>query len=180
MRTVLFLATLTLAAAAAPAQQPAPTPARPGAGEQKPPAGEEAPPPEQKVGEAPTVPTGQTASEAAAAVPDTGVIAKVNVQGNRRVESDAIRAAIPLKAGDTFDRDKLKAALLAVWRMGYFNDVKLDVSRAKPPLTGYVLTVLVSEKPAVRESSARSPPCARSSWRGTRSCPRTTSRTPSM
>src|SRR5467141_2172465 len=151
MRTVLFLATLSLAAAAAPAQQPAPTPAGPGAGEQKPPAGEEAAPPEQKVGEAPTVPTGQTATEAAAPVPDSGVIAKVNVQGNRRVESDAIRASIPLKAGDTFDRDKLKAALLAVWRMGYFNDVKLDVSRAKPPLTGYVLTVLVSEKPAVRE-----------------------------
>ena len=85
MRTVLFLATLTLAAAAAPAQQPAPTPARPGAGEQKPPAGEEATPPEQKVGEAPTVPAGQTAGEAAAAVPDTGVITKVNVQGNRRV-----------------------------------------------------------------------------------------------
>jgi len=119
MRTVLFLATLTLAAAAAPAQQPAPTPARPGAGEQKPPAGEEAPPPEQKVGEAPTVPTGQTASEAAAAVPDTGVIAKVNVQGNRRVESDAIRAAIPLKAGDTFDRDKLKALLDQVSEGGY-------------------------------------------------------------
>src|SRR5712664_3533795 len=151
MRTVLFLATLTLAAAAVHAQQPAPTPARPGAGEQKPAAGEEAPPPDQKVGEAPTVPTGQTATEAAAPVPDSGVIAKVNVQGNRRVESDAIRASIPLKAGDTFDRDKLKAALLAVWRMGYFNDVKLDVSRAKPPLTGYVLTVLVSEKPAVRE-----------------------------
>src|SRR5437016_1832404 len=35
--------------------------------------------------------------------------------------------------------------------MGYFNDVKLDVSLAKPPVTGYVLTVLVSEKPAVRE-----------------------------
>jgi outer membrane protein insertion porin family len=151
MRTVLFLATLTLAAAAVHAQQPAPTPARPGAGERKAPAGEEAAPPEQKVGEAPTVPTGQTATEAAAPVPDSGVIAKVNVQGNRRVESDAIRAAIPLKAGDTFDREKLKAALLAVWRMGYFNDVKLDIGRAKPPLTGYVLSVLVSEKPAVRE-----------------------------
>src|SRR6202011_5235818 len=126
-------------------------PARPGAGEQKPPAGEEAPPPEQKVGEAPTVPTGQTATEAAAPVPDSGVIAKVNVQGNRRVESDAIRASMPLKAGDTFDREKLKAALLAVWRMGYFNDVKLDVSRANPPLPGDVLTVLVSEKPARSE-----------------------------
>src|SRR5204863_77639 len=39
----------------------------------------------------------------------------------------------------------------AVWRMGYFNDVKIDVSAAKPPLTGYILTVLVSEKPAIRE-----------------------------
>src|SRR2546425_3440860 len=115
MRTVLFLATLSLAAAAAPAQQPAPTPAGPGAGEQKPPPGEEAAPPEQKVGEAPTVPTGQTVTEAAAPVPDSGAIGKVNVQGNRRVESDAIRAAIPLKAGDKFDREKLKAALLAVW-----------------------------------------------------------------
>src|SRR5437762_5578191 len=151
MRTVLFLATLTLAAAAAPAQQPAPTPARPGAGEQKPPTGEEAPPPEQKVGEAPTVPAGQTAGEAAAAVPDTGVISKINVQGNRRVETDAIRTSLPLKVGDTFDKEKIKSALLAIWRMGYFNDVRLDVSAAKPPLTGYILTVLVSEKPAIRE-----------------------------
>src|ERR1700730_4057438 len=151
MRTVLFLATLTLAAAAVPAQQPATTPARTGAGEQNPPAGEEAPPPDQKVGEAPTVPTGQTATEAAAPVPDSGVIAKVNVQGNRRAESEAIPASMPLKAGDTFDREKLKSALLAVGRMGFLNDAKLDVSPAKPPLTGYVLTVLVSEKPAVRE-----------------------------
>jgi outer membrane protein insertion porin family len=150
MRTAIFLATLTLAAAAVFAQQPGPAPAA----EQKP-AGEAGTPPpsaaEQKVGEAPTVPTGQTAAEAARPVPETGVIAKVNVQGNRRVETDAIRAALPLKPGDTYDKEKLKSALLAVWRMGYFNDVKLDVSVAKPPLTGYVLTVMVSEKPAVRE-----------------------------
>jgi len=132
MRTILFLATLTLVTTAALAQQPAAAP-------------------EEKVGEAPTVPTGQTASEAAAPVAESGVISKINVQGNRRVETDAIRAALPLKVGDTFDREKLKSALLAVWRMGYFSDVKLDVSAAKPPLTGFVLTVLVSEKPAVRE-----------------------------
>jgi len=132
MRTILFLATLTVAAAAALAQQPAAAP-------------------EEKVGEAPTVPTGETAAEAAAPVAESGVIARINVQGNRRVETDAIRASLPLKVGDAFDREKLKNALLAVWRMGYFNDVKLDVSAAKPPLTGFVLTVLVSEKPAVRE-----------------------------
>src|SRR5207302_6300952 len=58
---------------------------------------------------------------------------------------------LPLKVGDTYDREKLKATLLAVWRMGYFNDVKLDVSPARPPLANFVLTVLVSEKPAVRD-----------------------------
>src|SRR2546422_6474939 len=165
MRMVYFLATLTLAAAAAGAQQRAPGPAptqgvapgqRATAGEQKSPAAGEAgtaapPAAEQKVGEAPTVPAGETAAEAAGPVPETGEIAKVNVQGNRRVETDAIRAALPLKVGDTYDKEKLKSALLAVWRMGYFNDVKLDVSLAKPPVAGYVLTVLVSEKPAVRE-----------------------------
>src|SRR5438477_2115256 len=165
MRTVLLFATLTLAAAAARAQQRPPrppsqgkTPGQPAtAGEkQGPAAGEAGTPatpgaPEQKVGEAPTIPTGQTAAEAAAAVPETGTIARINVQGNRRVETDAIRAAMPMKPGDSYDREKLKSALLAVWKMGYFNDVKLDVSAAKPPLTGYTLTVLVSEKPAVRE-----------------------------
>jgi outer membrane protein insertion porin family len=90
-----------------------------------------------------------TPAEAAAQVPETGVISKIEVQGNRRVESDAIRAALPIKPGDTFDKRKLKDTLLAIWKMGYFNDVKLDVSAVRPPGTGYQLTVLVSEKPAI-------------------------------
>src|SRR3954463_8985219 len=172
MRNASLLATLTLLAAAARAQQPAPSPSevaapkpapppaapghRPSAGEQKSPAagesGTPAPAPAgQKVGEAPTIPTGETPAPAAAEVPDSGVIGAVNIQGNRRVESDAVRTVLPLKVGDTYDREKLKATLLAVWRMGYFNDVKLDVSPARPPLTNFVLTVLVSEKPAVRD-----------------------------
>jgi len=109
------------------------------------------PPPPQPTGHAPDVPAGITAAEAAAPVPETGVITKIEIQGNRRVEGDAIRAAIPMKPGDTFDRRKLKDALLAVWRMGYFNDVKLDVTPVRPPGTGYQLTVLVSEKPAIRD-----------------------------
>src|SRR6266849_4787861 len=109
------------------------------------------PQPAMPTGQAPSIPTGMTAAEAAAPVPETGVITKINIQGNRRVEADAIRAELPLKPGDTFDRRKLKEALLAVWRMGYFNDVKLDVSAVPPPGVGYQLTVLVSEKPAVRD-----------------------------
>src|SRR3989441_6073056 len=156
MRMVYFLATLTLAAGAAGAQPRAPGPApregaAPGqgatAGEQKGPAAGEAgtaapPAAEQKVGEAPTVPAGETAAEAAAPVPESGEIAKVNVQGNRRVETDAIRAALPLKVGDTYDKEKLKSALLAVWRVGYFHDVKVGGSLAEPPGARYRLTGL--------------------------------------
>src|SRR5260370_6581314 len=91
------------------------------------------------------------AAETGVAVPDSGPIAKVEIKGNRRVETDAIKAVLPLKPGDTYDKTKLKNTLLAVWKMGYFSDVQLDVSPSTPPLTGYTLTVIVSEKPAVRE-----------------------------
>lgn len=126
MRTALLLATLGLLAPGARAQgRPVPAPSPQAA-------------PEAREDDA--VPT-----------PDVGTLSRVEVQGNRRVEADAIRAQAPLKPGDTYDKDKLRAALLAVFRMGYFNDVRLDVSPAKPPLRGFVLTIVVSEKPAVHD-----------------------------
>src|SRR5712692_3502301 len=110
MRTALLFATLGLLAAAARAQ---PQPAAPAA-----PAPAPVP---AKPAEAPSVPTGVTPEEAAAPAPESGTISKVNVQGNRRVEADAIRAQIPIKPGDRYDKEKIKATLLAVWRMGYFS-----------------------------------------------------------
>ncbi len=100
---------------------------------------------------APEVPAGETAAQAAEPVPDTGKITRINVQGNRRVETDAIRAALTLRVGDTFDKMKLRQTLLSVWKMGYFSDVKLDVSPQPPPFTGYALTVMVTEKPAIHD-----------------------------
>ena len=125
----------------APAQQPSPPPQR----------GQPQPAQQLDLGQAPNIPAGLTPAQASVPVPDAGPIAAIQVQGNRRVEADAIRSAIPLKPGDTYDREKLKATLLSVWRMNYFSDVKLDVSPAAPPLTGYTLTVLVAEKPAIHE-----------------------------
>ena len=100
-------------------------------------------------GRAPERPKDLTAEQAGAEVPATGSVVRVDVQGNRRVETDAVRTVLPLKPGDTYDKDKLKSSLLAVWRMGYFSDVRIDVSPALAPLDGYALTVLVAEKPAI-------------------------------
>ncbi|HWE24452.1 MAG TPA: outer membrane protein assembly factor BamA [Myxococcales bacterium] len=153
----LLIAPLRPAAAQRAGQRPPKRPPEPGEKPQTPPAPPSPrQPPEPGLppaipGQAPSVPAGMTPEQAAAPAPDTGTIAKTNVQGNRRVEADAIRAALPLRVGDTFDKRKLKETLLAVWRMGYFNDVKLDVSAVPTPGTGYQLTVLVSEKPAMHD-----------------------------
>jgi len=101
--------------------------------------------------EAPSVPAGETDTAAAAPVPESGTLTKINVQGNRRVETDAIKAVLPLKAGDGYDKAKIKNTLLSIWRMNYFSDVKLDISPVPVPETGFVLTVLVSEKPAIHD-----------------------------
>ena len=150
MRTSILFATLASLAFASRAQTPVPAPTSP------PPAPAQTTPAAPAQGSpapaaAPDVPAGETPAQASAPVPETGALARVNVQGNRRVETDAIRAVLPLKQGDTYDKAKLKATLLAVWRMNYFSDVKLDVSPLPPPQTGFVLTVLVSEKPAIHD-----------------------------
>src|SRR5882762_1597063 len=160
MRLAFLLATLGLLIAplrpaaaqraSPPGRQRAPAPSPPSPAPAQP-AQPGQPQPPMPTGQAPSITTGMTAAEAAAPVPDTGVITKINVEGNRRVEGDAIRAALPVKPGDTFDKRKLKETLLAVWKMGYFNDVKIDVSAVPPPGVGFQLTVLVSEKPAVRD-----------------------------
>lgn len=83
--------------------------------------------------------------------PDSGELSKVRIQGNRRVETDAVKAVLTLKPGDTYDKAKLRATLMNLWRMGYFSDVQLDVSPVPVPEVGYALTVVVAEKPAVKE-----------------------------
>jgi outer membrane protein insertion porin family len=83
--------------------------------------------------------------------PDAGTLNKISVAGNRRVETDAIRSAFPIKVGDAYDKPKLKAGLIALWKMGYFSDLQLDVSNQPPPLLGQALVIIVKEKPAVHE-----------------------------
>jgi len=92
----------------------------------------------------------ETSSASSEPAPDEGPVTRVVVQGNRRVETDAVKNALPLKAGDNYDKAKIKATVIAVWRMGYFNDVRIDISPLPVPQIGNVLTVIVSEKPAVK------------------------------
>jgi len=76
----------------------------------------------------------------------------IEVKGNRRIESDAILGVMQTRDGDTLSPIRLREDLKAIYRMGYFTDVKFDVSETPQ---GRVLTVIVAEKPSIRSIVVR-------------------------
>jgi outer membrane protein insertion porin family len=79
----------------------------------------------------------------------TGRVARITVRGNRKVEPEAIRINIQTKAGKPLDRQKLAEDVRALWRLGFFEDVQVDVTDLG---RGDVqVTYLVKEKPSIRK-----------------------------
>jgi len=75
-------------------------------------------------------------------------VASVGVEGNLRVEQDAIKVQLRTQPGMPYDAAALDADIRAVYGMGFFDQVDADVS---PAGAGQVAVVLrVKERPLVR------------------------------
>jgi outer membrane protein insertion porin family len=74
-------------------------------------------------------------------------IRRIAVRGNHRIEADAIVGVMQTREGDTISATRLREDLKAIYKLGYFTDVKFDVSETPE---GRVLTVIVKEKPSIR------------------------------
>ncbi|MDX1816018.1 MAG: POTRA domain-containing protein, partial [Thermodesulfobacteriota bacterium] len=70
----------------------------------------------------------------------------IRVEGANRVGHDAILRVMESRVGGEFDPAKIQADVKAIYRMGYFSDVKID---AEEEHGGLRLVVLVVEKPIV-------------------------------
>ena len=66
----------------------------------------------------------------------------IRVEGLQRVEPGTIFASIPLRVGESYTDDKASAAIRALFGLGLFKDVRLEVN-------GDVLVVIVEERPSV-------------------------------
>ncbi|WP_137892105.1 outer membrane protein assembly factor BamA [Ramlibacter sp. 2FC] len=66
----------------------------------------------------------------------------IRVEGLQRVEPGTIFASLPFRVGETYSDDKGAAAIRALFALGLFKDVRLEVS-------GEVLVVIVEERPTV-------------------------------
>jgi outer membrane protein insertion porin family len=75
-------------------------------------------------------------------------IAHIVIKGNRRIEKDAILGVMQTREGQILSPTHLREDLKAIYKMGYFTDVRMDISDTPE---GRVLTVLVKEKPAIRQ-----------------------------
>lgn len=73
-------------------------------------------------------------------------VAEIEVEGARRAEPEAIRDAMRTRVGDSFDRDRVREDIRRIFALGFFSDVRVEARRTA---AGVVLTVVVTEKPAI-------------------------------
>ncbi len=68
----------------------------------------------------------------------------IRVEGLQRVEPGTVFGSLPFRVGDRYDDDKGSAAIRALFALGLFKDVRLEVQ-------GDVLIVAVEERPTVAD-----------------------------
>ena len=90
-----------------------------------------------------TLVTAALASQMAWAV-DPFAVRDIRVEGLQRVEPGTVFGSLPLRVGDTYTDETGSAAIRALYALGLFNDVRLDVQ-------GDVLVVIVQERPTVAQ-----------------------------
>ena len=74
-------------------------------------------------------------------------ITAVRLEGNRRIESDAVLRILDVKPGEIFNPAKLSDELKKIYKMGYFDDVRVESLQKDK---GVELLFIVVEKPSVR------------------------------
>lgn len=78
------------------------------------------------------------------------IISKIQIVGNRRIESEAILARIKSRVGEPFSKEMIDEDLKAIYDMGYFHDVLVDIADTA---VGKEVTFIVKERPTIREVS---------------------------
>ncbi len=77
---------------------------------------------------------------------DPFTVRDIRVEGLQRVEPGTVFGSLPFRVGDQYNDEKGSAAIRALFALGLFKDVRLEVN-------GDVLIVVVEERPTVAEVS---------------------------
>ena len=73
---------------------------------------------------------------------------KITILGNAKVEEGVIRGAIRSRLGRPFSLEQVQSDLRAIFALGYFTDVQVDIQSTPQ---GKELIFIVVEKPSIKE-----------------------------
>ncbi len=78
-------------------------------------------------------------------------VTKLQFRGNRKVEDDAIKVNLKTLPGVTLTQEMVREDVRAIWKMGFFEDVQVEVadSKAKGTEAGSIVTFVLKEKPSI-------------------------------
>ncbi len=82
------------------------------------------------------------------AVAQSDIISEINVQGNRRIPTETIKARIFTHPGDIYDPAALERDFNSLWNTGYFDDIRFMREQTSK---GWRLIIQVKEKPSIFE-----------------------------
>jgi outer membrane protein insertion porin family len=101
----------------------------------------------EKADPKPDKPGKPDAEEAPTPTPNLKV-AKLQFRGNRKVEDDAIKLNLKVAPGVTLTQELLREDVHTIWKMGYFEDVQIEVNDSKD---GAVVVFVLREKPSINK-----------------------------
>lgn len=75
-------------------------------------------------------------------------VTSIEVRGNKRIETPAIRGRLTLKEGDPYTADMIRTQMRLIYDMGFFEDVRIET---EPGAQGVKVAFVVQEKPFITE-----------------------------
>ncbi|MEE4241057.1 MAG: outer membrane protein assembly factor BamA [Desulfopila sp.] len=78
------------------------------------------------------------------------IIASIAPAGNRKIDSGAILKNITTQPGDPYDPAQLREDLKSIFKMGYFDDIQIEVQQQE---NGKAVLFRIVEKPVIRSIS---------------------------
>ena len=69
-------------------------------------------------------------------------ISDIRIEGLERISAGTVLTYLPVERGDRMDASRASGSLRALYKTGFFNDVKLERE-------GDILVVIVKERPAI-------------------------------
>lgn len=76
------------------------------------------------------------------------IVKQIDIQGNQKVETAAIRQRIQTRVGDPFSPDQIREEVREIFKMGFFDDVLVEAEELEG---GLRLIYVVKEKPSIGE-----------------------------